>query len=63
MYDIISKERFEKAKISTPRTLQRVDQKISHLQELVKLCIDRFNYVIKEKMRVLDNIFIMALPK
>jgi len=29
----------------------------------VKLCINRFNYVIKEKMKVLDDIFKLALPK
>lgn len=31
MYDIVSKERFEKAKTSTPRTLARIDQKLNHL--------------------------------
>lgn len=29
----------------------------------MKVCITRFNYVIKEKTRILDDIFQMALPK
>eukprot|EP00347_Sterkiella_histriomuscorum_P009875 403339540 len=63
MYDVVTKERFEKEKeVTTPRTITRMDQKVSHLQQIVQLCIYRFNFTIKEKTRVLDNIFQMALP-
>jgi hypothetical protein len=30
---------------------------------MVKICVERFNYVIREKTRVLDHIFHLALPK
>lgn len=63
MYDILQKERFEKSKISTPRTLKRLDIKINHLQKLVDITSARFNYIIKEKIRILDDIFEIALPK
>ncbi|CDW81520.1 UNKNOWN [Stylonychia lemnae] len=64
MYDVITKERFEKqrSKDSTPRTMNRMDQKVSHLQQLVQICITRFNIIIRQKTKVLDDIFQMALP-
>ncbi len=64
LYDVISKERFEKKREGvTPRTMSRLDQKVAHLQQLVQICIKRFNFIIREKTTVLDDIFQMALPK
>jgi len=63
MYDDLCKERMEKAAHETPRTLRRLDQKTKHLEEMVRLFSDKFAMMIQEKIRILDEIYSIAMPR